>query len=434
MTETDIIIIGAGACGLLAAKELAIAGKKVVLLEARDRIGGRIFTLNDSNFSAPVEAGAEFIHGNLQTTLALINEAGLSYHQMEGKLFQVINGKWRKSEKFIEHESLLTQKLKDLEQDVSIAEFLEKFFPDDKYADMKNSLLRYVEGYDAADTNKASALAFRDELENEDEEQFRIKGGYGKLIQWLADEFEKAGGLIHLSCIVKEVSWEVGHAKIITEDNKSFTTSKVIITVPLGVWQADANSKGAISYSPDLTEKVNAVAQMGYGPVIKILLQFKEAFWKDDSLETQTSCSLKTLGFLISDALIPTWWTQLPDEIPLLTGWLAGPKAEELRTTDNDTLLRQAIISLSYLFGTDENMIKEKLTASHITNWTAEPFTRGAYSYSTLFSKEAKKILLQPMANTLFFAGEALNEEIETGTVEAAFKSGKRVVKNVLGN
>jgi monoamine oxidase len=116
----------------------------------------------------------------------------------------------------------------------------------------------------------------------------------------------------------------------------------------------------------------------------------------------------------------------------LLTGWVAGPKADELKTADEETIIQKAIDSLASLFSLTEDELKANLQTSYVFNWAADPFTRGAYAYSTIGTKEARKTLMEPVEETLFFAGEALYDGTEMGTVEAALVSGQRVAKEVL--
>ena len=146
MEKFDVVIIGAGAAGLMAAKILCNARKKVGILEARGRIGGRVHTFMKSGFSKPVEGGGEFIHGNPGLTISLLKQAGIKYYETEGELWQLKNNKLVKRKDFIEHADQLMKKLKELKQDISIAELLEKYFTDEKYNEMKISLQQYIEG------------------------------------------------------------------------------------------------------------------------------------------------------------------------------------------------------------------------------------------------------------------------------------------------
>jgi monoamine oxidase len=124
---TDIIIIGAGICGLYAAKELSGKGKSVILLEAREAAGGRIRSIN-GNFSKAVDAGPEFIHGDLPITKALIKEAGGAFHEQNGKFYRSKNGKVKESEDMIPGWDRLMKELKSLKKDVPLMEFLNKNF------------------------------------------------------------------------------------------------------------------------------------------------------------------------------------------------------------------------------------------------------------------------------------------------------------------
>ena len=124
MENTDIIIIGAGAAGLMAAYELSKAGKKVMVLEARNRAGGRIHTLN-APFSTYAELGAEFVHGDLPVTLQLLKEAGIEATPASGEMWQYHDGQFKKEYQQIDHWNLLIKKLEKLEHDTSIGNFLE---------------------------------------------------------------------------------------------------------------------------------------------------------------------------------------------------------------------------------------------------------------------------------------------------------------------
>jgi monoamine oxidase len=428
----DVIIIGAGAAGLMAAKLLTDAGLKVCVLEARDRPGGRIHTIYDAAFEPPAEAGPEFIHGNLEVTLNLLKEAGIEYREMSGDMWQVNNGKWSKELTFSEDEQLLMTKLKELKDNISIAEFFDRYFANDKFAPLRNSMTGYIEGYYAGDIHRTSALAFYNEWMSEDEQQYRPVGGYGKMIKYLGDKSVEGGALIQLSTVVKEIRWLKEQVEVLDETHHSYVARKLIVTVPLGVWLAGKNEKGALSFTPALTEKQEAAKQMGFGSAIKILLNFKDAFWEKISPNVDTKVDLKNAGFIISDAPIPTWWTQLPEKSTLLTGWLAGPKALQLKDTDDKAILHMALDSLTMLLNIKEDELKGKLQTWHVFNWVADPFTRGAYAFSTVGTKEARKILIAPVEDTLFFAGEAFYEGHEMGTVEAALTSGVRACKEVL--
>ena len=429
---TDVIIIGAGAAGLMAANKLSQAGLTVCVLEARDRIGGRIYTFKNEKVEKSFEGGAEFIHGNLTETLTLLKEAGIGKREIKGEFWNVDKGQWSQQNVFFENTRVVIKRLKEIKEDISIAAFLDKYFSDDKFSGLRKSLSSYVEGYYSGEINRISAKAFYEEWMSEDEQQYRPANGYGELIHYLVDKCRKAGGTIKLSTVVKEIKWSEGQAEVVDETNQSYLAKKVMITVPLGVWTAEADAKAAIRYMPSLPHKIDAARQMGFGSAIKILLYFKDAFWKDEEIKKRTKTDTTDLHMVLSEMPIPTWWTQVPADTSLITGWLSGPKAAQMKDEDDATVLQAALESLCAIFGVKINVLKEKLLWSKIFNWTKDPFTLGSYSYSTLQTNEARKALTETVRNTLFFAGEALYDGPEMGTVEAALISGKEIAEQIL--
>ena len=424
----DVIIIGAGAAGLMAANEISKKGKSVMILEGRNRIGGRMHTINNTSFSFRVEAGAEFVHGELTNTIKILKEANINHEIVSGESWQLHEGKIKRSEQF-EYWDELLKKLKNLEQDEPIAQFLDKNFNDKKYSVLKKTVIQFVEGYDAADTTKASSKVLYKEWNNEDDEhQYRIKDGYIKLAEHLSDQCKKNGVEIELNAIVKEIHWKENECKIITSNGKKYKSSKVICTVPISILQRNEDDKAYIKFIPSIDEKINSAKQIGFGGVIKIVLEFKNAFWED----MLTSNQMKNVGFIFSEAFVPTWWSQLPYNKKMLTGWIAGPKALSLKEANDDEILDHAINSLQEIFNCPIDLIKKNIKASLITNWHKDPFSLGAYSYATLETAQARKILKNPVNNTIFFGGEALFEGPQSATVEGALQNGKDTAQALL--
>ena len=171
---------------------------------------------------------------------------------------------------------------------------------------------------------------------------------------------------------------------------------------------------------------------MGFGAVIKILLEFDTIFWEDKTSKTLTADSLENMGYLFSDEEIPTWWTQVPQHNAVLTGWVGGMAAAEKKDTSDEELLKLSLHSLSKIFNRKPEKLREKLLAHKIINWTAEPYTRGSYAYDTIEAPAARKVLNTPVENTLFFSGEYLYEGSAMGTVEAALTSGEEAAKKMI--
>ena len=418
----------------MAARILAKAGKKVTVLEARTRCGGRIYTLNKGPRFRAVELGAEFVHGDLPLTLKLLNEAGMPYQAAAGEMWQHKNGRFGNDGGFLPDWFLLMARLEKLEYDISIEDFLQTEFPGDEYYDLKKAVRRFVHGYDTAETQRASTFALRKEWTSEDDDsQYRIKGGYSALIECLEDDFKKAGGLIHLNSIVKDIQWQPGNVKAVTDDGMVYEAAQILIAMPLGVLQADEGAKGAITFHPPIPEQKEAIKLMGFGAIIKILLEFDEPFWEDELSTALAGKSLKNMGFLLSGEEIPTWWTQAPKHSSVLTGWLGGPPAMEKKDMAADEILQRSLQALSNIFKRDPEELRDKLVAHYIINWTSEPFTRGSYAYDTMEAPVSREVLNAPVNNTIFFAGEYLYDGPAMGTVEAALTSGEDVAKRMIG-
>jgi monoamine oxidase len=422
----DVIVVGAGASGLMAAWELVQTGKKVAVVEARDRIGGRIHTITDKNFSIPVELGAEFVHGNLEHTQLLIKKAGAASVKISGAIWQKENGGLQKQEDFIEDYSRLEKKFKELKQDIPVAQFIKEYLQGDEYEELRITLQNYVEGYYAADMNKASTLALCQDLTTSDDVQYRIEGGYKTIADYLYREAEQKGCFFFLSQAVKQVLWKENQAEVITEE-ETFHARKVLITVPLGVLQSEQ-----INFSPSVDEKIKAAKSLGFGPVIKLLLQFEKSFWENK--EFTENKDMSDFSFLFSKESVPTWWTQFPKQEALLTGWLAGPHAEAVKNNTAQEIVNKAIDSLSAIFSIDQSYVKQILKGWHVANWATDIYNCGGYAYEVVNGSTLTKTLKEPLSQTLFFAGEALYNGPEIGTVEAALISGREAAHEVVAS
>jgi monoamine oxidase len=428
--KADVIIIGGGASGLEAGKEIAKAGKKVYVLEARNRLGGRIYTLTVPGFSTPLEAGAEFVHGDMPATQSLLREGGIKFYPIAGKYYMIKNGKIQKSENLLTTFSILLSKADSLKQDMPFSKFLDQYLNEDKYKAVREIAKGFVEGYDAADIKRASTFALREEWKIFGQsDQYRLKGGYIKLIDFLSKEIIKHNGAIFLSTVAKEIRWKPDNVEVISNKGKIYSARKALITVPLGVLQSKPDDEAHLHFSPELPEKLEAAKSIGYGTAIKVFLEFKDAFWESSENQIRKT---PELGLLISDTFFTACWTQLPNKTPLITGWLAGPQAEKNKNTSDENILTMALDALGSIFNINRSFLLKNLRAGKVVNWQTDPFSLGAYSYATVESNEAKKVLTKPVEDTLFFAGEALSEGTAMGTVEEALANGIKTAKELL--
>ena len=427
----EFIVVGAGASGLMIAKVLSQAGNQVHVIEARGDIGGRILTIPAGEFSMHVEAGAEFVHGNLPYTIDLLQEANIPYHKITGEIWNARHGRPHKQEDFIEDYSLLARRLKELKTDVSVASFLQTNFSEAKYQDLRASISGYVEGYDLADVNYASAFALRDEWVNDDDEdQFRIDTGYRSILTYLKSACERKGTKFIFNTVVKKIEWAKDRVKLFDSNGNEYQCSKLIITVPLGILQAESFHKAYIEFSPGLNSHLTAARNMGYGEVIKFVLEFNEIFWENKNIVRGQK--MKDLGFIFGPSEIPTWWTQSPIKKPILTGWFGGPRVNAKKKLNDEALLQIAFDSLSVIFNIDHSVLIEKLVASRVFNWSEDEFSLGGYAYSSLGREHHLSILSQPIEETIFFSGEALGSGPTLGTVESALAAAHITAKQVL--
>ena len=415
-------MVGAGAAGLMIARELARAGKKVTILEARNRCGGRIYPLSPAEFGYPAEGGAEFVHGAAPVTRALMREAGLSLLPSGGTRWRVQIDGLSPAEPSPPHADQFYEALRAVKDDLPIAEFLETRFADRRYEGLRRSITRTVEGYDAADPRRASTLALRDEwMARDDGRGGRIAEGYGALIAYLASECRKRGAAIHLGAAVAAIDESGDRIAARCHDHARFEADAAILTVPLPLLSEIVLPSAA-------RERAAVAADIGFGNVVKMLLRFKTKWWADHG-----GRDLADLSFLLSNATVPTWWTQSPAEYPVLTGWLAGPKADRVSSLAGAELVETGLASLAEIFDLPLDRIRKDLVASRAIDWGGDPFARGAYSYATPKTRAAQSLLKKLSdGDVIFFSGEALYQGPDMGTVEAALASARYTAQAIL--
>jgi len=409
----DVLIIGAGAAGLAAAQTLRRVGQEVTVLEARDRVGGRILTLADPTFPAPLDLGAEFIHGREAAASPWLREVGVVALEGAGEHLLLRRGEVSASGGVFARAAPLLALGASLDADLSFADLLRHPLSETVDADTRELARLLVEGFDAADPEAASSAALAHEWQggtNEEGAQFRPLGGYGALVASL-----RRGLAVRLHTVVREVCWGPGETTVTAirfGEGEVFRARRVLVTLPLSVMQ-----EGAVRFSPSLG-KEGALAGLRMGGVIKVVLLFDTAFWEARFPGASY--------FSAPDAPFPTLWTPDPLRLPLLSAWAGGPKAAALSGLGERELVGAALESVAAFFGP-----VPAPAAARVYDWQADPYARGAYSYVATGGVGARSRLAAPLGDTLFFAGEATAEGAP-GTVHGALESGVRAARELL--
>ncbi|MEA2570685.1 MAG: hypothetical protein QOI24_2686 [Acidobacteriota bacterium] len=422
----DAIVIGAGAAGLAAARDLSAAGRRVCIVEARDRIGGRIHTQRVSDLPLPLELGAEFIHGATASTFSIVDAASLLTYQLPDDHHWSERGEWSRIGDLWKQIDRLRAQI-PAGRDRSFAAFIRsRRSLDTRQRELACS---FVEGYHAAHADRISALALRSaDSEAEDSDtnaQFRIGAGYDTIMNWLRAGLDPDRTELRLSTLVTAIDWSKGEVAIATSAARGNRTETLraraaVITIPIGVWKAPAEQRGAIRFTPELRDKKDALAKLEIGHVVKIVFRFRERFWGEPFNLLHTN-----------DRYVPTYWTTAPVRAPLLTAWAGGHAADRLLAEGSDAMIDRAMDSMAGAFGMKRRELDAQFVTAYTHDWQADPFSRGAYSYAGVGGHAAHQRLARPLQSTLFFAGEATSGD-ETGTVSGAITSGRRSARELL--
>ncbi len=430
----DVVVIGAGAAGLIAARALSRAGRSVVVLEARDRMGGRLYTREDPGLPVPVDLGGEFVHGTADVSFALLRAANTVAIDTGGTAFVYEDGELREGDDPFAIVERLMADAKNLTADVSVEDFLQQQQRGD--AAQVERERRYtrmlVEGFDAADPQRASARALGDEWSDDGgggqtSRQFRPLGGYAHLLRTLHGALDPALVEVRLATPVHALRWSRDGVTVAATTSSGapleVRARTAIVTLPLGVLQANA-----VRFEPALPEaKVDALARLVMGPVVKLILRFRSAFWE----RVHDARYLDGGFFHRAEAAFPTFWTLIPLRTPLLVAWAGGPKADALANHDEAARTATALDDLAVLFGSAADPHGE-LEAVYTHDWDHDPYSRGAYSYVAVGGGSARTELAAPVDDVLFFAGEATAATSESGTVAGALQSGERAANEAL--
>jgi monoamine oxidase len=438
----DAIVIGGGIAGLAAASQLGHAGVSVRILEARSRIGGRIFTQHDASF--PIALGAEFIHGCPAEIWEPLQKAAIKVTEVEGQNWCVSNQGLSPCNFFSQIDSIL-DKMDDSLPDESFLDFLERCFPnpthDPRKQEAKQRALGYVTGFNAADPSLVGVhwlvQGMRAEEGIQGDRAFRSRNGYEDLVELFRQQIAMHDVTVQTDAVVDNVSWRPGSAEVTihnAEGSSVFAASRVLVTLPLAVLKAPIGQLGVIEFAPPLPrEKAQSLDKLEMGKVIRVVLRFRHRFWDAISPSGDPSQTLSNMSFLLSqDDWFPTWWTTMPEKLPIITGWAPFRCAEQLSGKSHAFIMQRSLETLGRLLGVDSKKLESWLEAAYFHDWQSDPFSRGAYSYGRVGSDGAQQSLAAPIENTLFFAGEATDTSGHNGTVHGAIASGYRAAKEIL--
>jgi monoamine oxidase len=419
-TRTDVVVIGAGVSGLAAARALRERGVRAEVLEARDRIGGRIFTHRDPRAPAPIELGAEFIHGSAPETMAIVREAGLLAVDIPDNRWEHRGRTRVPSKDFwgrLEH--IMGRMSASREPDRSFHEFLATSPGGRNFARDRTLAREFVENFHAADPLRISerALAEGGSPHGNAAEQHtaRVLDGYDHVPGWLA---RKPHDSVQFGTVVKHIEWEPGSVHV-ESTKENYTAKAAIITLPIGVLQARPGDPGAVSIHPALPKHEDALALVTTGPVTRIVMLFREEFWKKGKLA-------KLSLIQSSDPDVPVFWTLAPQRAPMIVAWAGGRRGAALALVSASERGDRALTAAARVFGLPRAKLASLLVDSWTHNWEDDPFARGAYSYPLVGGAKAGAALARPIRGTLYIAGEATVSEADSGTVHGAMRSGHR--------
>ena len=425
--KSDIIIIGAGAAGLICAQELLQSGANVLVLEARSRIGGRINTSIDPLDETPIELGAEFIHGAPPEVLKIAKSAGLEFYEVKDEHLFYNKSKLEKDDKFWDEVGDIMKKLEtERKEDRSVSEFLKGHHFSEKNTALFTS---FVEGFHAADLKQISEKGLA-ATEESDEGLHRFNGGYSHLALEILKKFPPDHDCLRFNTVVKGIDWSKTDIHIAADcmgTHLKFTCKKLVVTIPLGVMKTLSGAKGSIDWNPSQPEPLHeALAGVEMGDVQKITFRFRTQFWK--TVSKDPVCFMH-MG---PEHYFPTWWSLQPQDSPHLVAWQGGPRAKEMALWKPQKRIDTAVETLAQLTEKSTEFIREQIISTHSHDWSSDPFSRGAYSYVAQDGSKHAKLLQKPFKNKIFWAGEATATGPARGTVHGAMASGRRAAKELL--
>jgi monoamine oxidase len=428
----DVIVLGAGLSGLVAARDLAASGLSVLVLEARPRLGGRVFTAPDGMTEYPVELGAEWVasdgavHDLLRRSRAGLRDAsGETLRRDPDGALQTAD---------LEDPAMRALQRRVLEDapdvDASLQSALAACAEGDEWADARRALIRYVEGYHAADPGELSVrwLAQTERSQPAEEAQTRATRGLARMMQRLAAE---AGPTcdIRLGAVVREVRWGSGRVRVVTDldgGQAEFEAPRAVVSLPVAVLRRTERQRGGVRFDPPLSTKTSAMEFMVTGQAMKLVIEFDSPFWSDVP-------TLRDVLFLqCADQPVPMWWTTKPVASNIVTGWAAGPQVSRMGSARGEAVLDRGLDSLASALAMSRQRVDRHFVRWYHHDWGRDPYALGAYTYVRPGGIGAPELLAAPLEKTLYFCGEATAPAGHNATLDGALESGRRAAREIL--